>query len=48
MLYEALRVNVGLFFEFTIVKIKGPNKPIIIMIIIYLITQDVHQVLRSF
>ena len=27
-LYEALRVAVGLFFEFTIVKMKGPNKRI--------------------
>ena len=28
MLYEALRVIAGLFFEFTSVKMKGPNKQI--------------------
>ena len=29
MLYEALQVIAGLFFKFTIVKMKGPNKPLI-------------------
>ena len=28
MLYEALGVIAGLFFEFTSVKMKGPNKQI--------------------
>ena len=27
-LYEALQVIVGPFFKFTIVKMKGPNKPL--------------------
>ena len=27
MLYEAIRVIAGPFFEFTPVKMKGPNKP---------------------
>ena len=27
-LYEALGVIAGLFFKFTIVKMKGPNKPL--------------------